>query len=459
MTLKFNISFEEDILAQVLSDADYLKKATRVLDAHHFSSPQHAWVWKIANDIWKHWRELAQSELMKAKARVDYSDDDERDAQIQLLRKLYRRKPKAPRSTLEALEKFVRAVNAQIALETAAKELERGNVDAVYEGLKELSSSAARLQEYTHSPWIERFELRQRDRLFRRLHPEQFTRVPTGFKRLDALIEGLEVGELGLVVALTSVGKSIMLANLCYHAVRTQHPSVYFTLEMPERQISQRFDSRWLGIPYKKFKMFDFSRDELESIERRLERIKPKFNNMLHVVQLPMRKANMDTIRDALEDLRTEHNFTPKAIFIDSADHLRGVGRFENYRLEQSEVYWDCAALALEGYGVWSSTQARKDTKKQIVDAEDTSESYDKARIADVILSLNIPKQETRSTKVISDGDDDAEQEAIDTNPRRVKGKYLKLFLAKYRDGESKVTIPLDAEFDRILIRELEDEI
>lgn len=103
------------------------------------------------------------------------------------------------------------------------------------------------------------------------------------------------------------------------------------------------------------------------------------------------------------------------------------------------------------GFACWSSTQAGKSYAKGVADAEAVSEAYDKARIADVIFSLNAPDKKNRSTMVTSDDDDDDDDEAIAT------GRYLELYVGKNRDGEDKVTIPMDAQFSRMFINELEE--
>jgi hypothetical protein len=212
-------------------------------------------------------------------------------------------------------------------------------------------------------------------------------------------------------------------------------------------------------MPYDRFKLFDFSKPEVEKIDKRLKAVHKKYSNLLHIVELPLRRATIETVRSVLEDLKAEYDFTPKLICLDSADHLRGVGKFEGVRLEQTEVYWDCAALAQEGYAVWTSTHAGREWAEKVAEAEAAGESYDKARIADIVLTLNTPKKKTRTTRVTTDDDDD---EAKPATPKpsagsTPKGKYVELYLAKYRDGDSKLTIPLDAQFSRMYIRELEE--
>ena len=131
---------------------------------------------------------------------------------------------------------------------------------------------------------------------------------------------------------------------------------------------------------------------------------------------------------------------------------MRGLGRFESYRLEQAQVYRDLKALAEEdGYAIWSSTHAGREWAKSVATAEATGESYDKARLADVVISLNTPDSASRSTKVAlaeEDKDDD------DLTSVGAAGRLIDMHLAKYRDGDSKLTIPLDADFSRMIYHE-----
>ena len=451
--MKFDKAFEEAVLSKALKDASYLKKAARILDDHHFNTPQHAWVWSKIKSTWNEYREVITKRLLIAKTKEDFTKSEDREPYVELARRLSKSKPKAADASLEELSKFVRAVNAQISLEQAAKSLERGDLEKTYETLRQLASKDLKPREYSHVQWIEGFEERQADRKRRKEHPEDHKVVPTGFKTLDGIIGGIQPGELGLILATTGKGKSILLNNFLYTAVKKEFNGVYFAFEMPAKQVAMRQDARWLGIPYKKFKNYDFSTKELRSIDRRYKKVKSKWENKAHILSLPIRGADMNSVRAALDDLQQDFGFRADVIFMDSGDHLKATRRYESFRLEQAAVYWDMKALAEdEGYGIWSSTHAGREWADSVATSEATGESYDKARIADMVISLNTPKDHSRSTKSKIESDDGDEEESTE----KAGGEEVNLFLAKYRDGVSRRTIPMDADFSRILIEELE---
>ena len=64
--------------------------------------------------------------------------------------------------------------------------------------------------------------------------------VPTGFYGLDNLLTGLHGGELILVGARPSMGKTSFAINMATHAIRKGFKVAVFSLEMPREQIAMR---------------------------------------------------------------------------------------------------------------------------------------------------------------------------------------------------------------------------
>ena len=230
---------------------------------------------------------------------------------------------------------------------------------------------------------------------------------------------------------------------------------------MPARQLAQRQDSRWSGKEYGSFKRWKFSAAELREIEAKLKRAKGRWENMLHIISMPVRSANIDSIYGALEDLQEEFDFCPELVILDSLDHLQAIDtKKESFRIQQAEVYWAGKALGEDGnYCVWTSVHAGREWAAKIATAEATAEAYDKARIADLVISLNDPNAARKKRGLRHrDGDEDASEEDDDVSIRgaatRAGFRRLEAFLAKYRDGESQLKIALDCDFARMRIRE-----
>lgn len=461
----FDIEFEDAVIGQCLRDDAYLRQAVRIANSHHFGTKEHAWVWKVISDTWAKFRERPHATLIISAARADFKKDEERLPYLALVQRLIKLKPTGPKAALDQLRSFVRQVTLQLALEKGADALEKGDLEAAERAASTASRRVLSDRNWTHIPWIEGFQERQAARKYEKEHPEDFKVIPTGLPRLDkALGGGIRKCEVGLIMGTTGRGKSILESNIVHAGISRKHGCASFAMEMPARQVASRHDSRWSALRYDQFKTFDFKPSELRELNARWEKARKAYANLLHIISMPVRSADIRTIRAALDDLKDEHGFTPSFIVLDSADHLNSTDTtLDSFRLQQADVYWRLKELAEEeGIAVWSTVHAGREWAVQTATAEATSESYDKARIADIIVTINDPnaKDTARRRKAVEVSTDDDEDE-----PSEVKGfsveegrRAMELFLAKYRDGVSHLKIPLDCDFARMTIKEASKE-
>lgn len=459
---EFDSEFESDILVQSLQDEAYLKGAVRVCDAHHFGTREASWIWKVISETWHSFHERPSARLITLKAAEDFPDEEKRKPYLVLALRLFRSRGKAPKAALDQLSKFVDTVNLQLALEEGAKALEKGDNEKAHLAISKASRNRAGIKVYEHIQWIEQFEARQAARKYEKEHPDEFTVIPTGIKKLDKVLAGgLRKGELGLVLATTGRGKSVMLTNIAHAGISRGFNACYVALEMPARQVAMRADTRWSRFQYDQFKKYEFKPSELRELAFRHKKALKQYENRFHIISMPIKSADIRTVRSALDDLKADYGFTPDILLMDSGDHLKAMDKtLDSYRLQQAEVYWALKQLAEEdGMCVWSSTHAGREWATEHATAEATSESYDKARIADLVFSINDPnaKKGKGRKAIVSSEDDDVEPEE-EKGYSVAKEQRLELFLAKYRDGESKLKIELDADFSRMFFKEVGEE-
>jgi replicative DNA helicase len=251
-----------------------------------------------------------------------------------------------------------------------------------------------------------------------------------------ALDGGGARGELGIILGTTGRGKSMFLVHTGYHAAALGFQVTHLTLEMSGLQIATRYDARWSKLNARKFKTFDFVGEQLDILDAKKRRAASKFNGKINIASVPVETADVNTIRSILEMLSDRGVPDSDLIIVDSADHMKSLRNFEQYRHEQAAVYWNLKSLAQEQDAfVLTSTHAGKEWAEKLIKSEGAAESYDKARIADIIISLNRGR--------------DAE--------RRDISRYLDLFLAKYRDGEDNITVP--CRVDRPTMQFIEEDI
>jgi len=459
--MDFNSKFEDEILAQCVRDVSFLKEASQICEAHHFCTKERTWLWKVIHDNWTNYREITTFKIVKIRAKHEF-DKEKIQPYLAQAKKVFQITPNNPKTVLAELDKFVKFVNIQLALEETATQLEKNCVDDAEKTLHRRIRDISKRKKYTHINWIEGFEDRQNKRKYEKEHPDQFTTIPFGFPTLDKTLNGGgRKGELGLILSTTGQGKSVMLNNIVMSCIQRGHKAIYLAFEMPAIQIASRQDARWSGLKYSKFKNYDFKPSELRVLQRRLRKASKTFNNSLHIISFPVKSATIIDVKNAIEDIEQEYGFKADALYFDSLDHLKPLqGYGGNYRLQQSEVYWYAKGLAEEeGVFIVSSTQAGREWVKKIITSEASSEAYEKSRIADLIISLNDPSEFGKSGRktIISDDEyeDDEVDEEIEDPVISSESKLMQMYLSKYRDGESRYKIDLNCDFTRMTMKEI----
>ncbi len=98
-------------------------------------------------------------------------------------------------------------------------------------------------------------------------HPEQQIGISTGFKTIDKMILGLQKGELSIIAARPSVGKTAFALNLVKAASNsTKLPIMLFSLEMSDDSLNLRLLASVSGIDLWKIKTGRMTKDELHKV-------------------------------------------------------------------------------------------------------------------------------------------------------------------------------------------------
>lgn len=207
---------------------------------------------------------------------------------------------------------------------------------------------------------------------------------PTGLDRIDSqdiLRGGLGRGELGVVAANTGVGKSHFLVAMGCAAMLAGKNVIHYTFELSEHETGKRYDSHLCHIPSN------------EIIERKKEVVN-KYNEMelgkLIIKEYPTGSASVLTLRNHIEKL-TLKGFRPSLVTVDYADVMKSSKSYDSLRHELKLIYTELRNLAVElNIPIWTASQANKDSSKSdVVGLENLGESYGKAQVADVVLSIS----------------------------------------------------------------------
>ena len=137
--------------------------------------------------------------------------------------------------------------------------------------------------------------------------------VTTGWKLIDDITNGgLGNSELGVVIAPTGAGKSMVLVHLGAQAVKEGKTVVHYTLELQDMSIGLRYDSCLTGVAINDLPIFK---------EQVYDKV-TDFDGTLIIKEYPSKTASTSTIKTHLEKLRTR-GIDVDMVIVDYADLLR----------------------------------------------------------------------------------------------------------------------------------------
>jgi replicative DNA helicase len=359
------------------------------------------------------------------------------DEKLALIERLYEDPGESfPRLALAELHSWLRTRRLHLALVEATDAIEK-DTDRAYEAISKAVVQNSRPRGIEIIDWFKELDDRQKDRSISCDDP--YRTIPLGIPKIDALLDGgVARSEVAIVLGTSGRGKSMFLVHTGYRAAALGFQVAHLTLEMKALQTATRYDARWSRLAARRFKTYDFTPDQLETLEAMQHRASGKFNNRVQIIGIPVDQADVNTVRSVLDSLVDRGVPKTDLLLLDSADHMKPLRKFESYRHEVTSIYWGIKSLAQEyGIAVVTSTHASKEWADKLIKPEAASESYDKARIADIVISLNRSREEGREDV----------------------RKYLDIYLGKYRDGEDGVLVPVRVDRPTMLFEEIMDDV
>jgi archaellum biogenesis ATPase FlaH len=205
--------------------------------------------------------------------------------------------------------------------------------------------------------------------------------VTSGWSEIDNITGGgLGKSELGVVIAPTGAGKSMVLVHLGSQALKEGKTVVHYTLELQDTVIATRYDSCITGYPLSD--IINFKEEVYEEIK--------DIDGSLIVKEYPTKSASTNTIRAHLSRL-IKRGITPGMVIVDYADLLKPVQVRKEKREELGSIYEELRALSTEFQcPIWTASQTnRSGLSAEVITMEQISEAFNKCFVADFILSVS----------------------------------------------------------------------
>ena len=219
--------------------------------------------------------------------------------------------------------------------------------------------------------------------------------VTTGWETLDGITKGgLGKGELGVVIAPTGAGKSMVLVHLGAKALMEGKNVVHYTLELANTVVGKRYDSCITGYHLTGIEAF---KEQIYETVRDLE-------GKLIIKEYPTRSASISTIKNHIEKMK-QADFVPDMIIVDYADLIKPTGSSKEEKRHQLEtIYEELRGISQEvGCPIWTASQTNRSAlNAEVITMESISEAYNKCFVADFIFSVSrtITDKETNSGRI-----------------------------------------------------------
>jgi RecA/RadA recombinase len=246
--------------------------------------------------------------------------------------------------------------------------------------------------------------------------------ISTGWTAIDDICKsGLGKGELGVVIAPTGAGKSMVLVHLGAQAIKNGKTVVHYTLELGDTVVASRYDSCITGYPLSDLHTFK------DSIYETVKNLPGK----LIIKEYPTKSASSKTIRNHLEKLRKRGN-EPGLVIVDYGDLLRPISMQREKRNELESIYEEMRAIAQEfKCPIWTASQTnRSGLNAEVITMESISEAFNKCFVADFIFSVS----RTIDDKTANSG---------------------RIFVAKNRNGPDGIIYPIFMDTSNVKIKVL----
>ncbi len=251
--------------------------------------------------------------------------------------------------------------------------------------------------------------------------------IETGFVELDKKLTGMKPGEMIVLAARPSIGKTSLALNILRNISmrkdpktgENQYPVAFFSLEMTSDEISKRLISTQAQVPIKSFSDSNFSTPSMQKLKNSL-----KILNDCKIFIDDTAGLSLMNLRSKARRLKTTENI--QCIIIDYLQLMKSGGKVESRQLEIADISGGIKELAKElKVPILVLAQLNRELEKGGPDAKPKlSHLRDSGSIeqdADVVMFLHRNRDDQK------DMTDDKLQNGIDSE----------IIIEKNRNGET----------------------
>lgn len=429
------MSIQRQLEVAVLSAAsrsrDQMKSVSRNLNGYKFVDPGLAWIWDQLKSGWKKGELLPLSSLQGI---AQLEPDDSQEIILQTLVEVWRAEPsEAPETDCTTLNDYNRQDGIIQAMDRATKAITRGDIDGAASILQRGSAEGIRKAGIEVSALLDFDDWEE---------AEHVRGIETGIQTYDEVtMGGPRPGDLGVIFGVTNMGKSILGVNLGYNAFKRRRRVLHIDTENGLQEVRVRYAARATRFPSRALtrRGLNYSDD----FRRWAETNRGRIHDHLRLLHVGVQQASMAEVDAKIKEISTD-GWTPELIVFDTPDQCVFEGNEDNQGHVAMRRYEQCKSIAQRTSAVmWAITQAKSSAEGRIASNKDVAWGYDKARLADSVLTINPGLDENGRPK--SEKEMGTDRSIFVSKARKSAGRFMinlhtdfpTAYLAEKFDGES----------------------
>lgn len=288
------------------------------------------------------------------------------------------------------IKKFATEQHYRNCLIKAVDELEIGNINGVEE---QFDKALVFNDEFNSDNIIDVFNDDNFDDKYKN---EQTRKIPTLIPTLDEKLRGgVSYKELNLFLAPPYRGKTASLVRMGTNALITGKNVVHITLEMSANKTAIWYDSAITGIPYE-----DIVKNR-NKYKQEINKFKKLHKGNLVIKEFPSRSIGVRELKEEIRSIERKKGWKTDLLVLDYADELKRRDS-DNMSYVIGDVISSLRGMGVElNIAIWSASQTnRAGFSKDSLDMDDVADSWDKAKISDVIIGECQSKDEEKADKM-----------------------------------------------------------
>ena len=382
---KFGNKFQLKLLYYLLTDEKFFTRIYEILLPEYFTNEHYIFLTTMIVEYSEQYNTVPTYDNLETIINTTLEDEVQQDFLLKLVKLISSYAPSTDKEFIEEKTiEFCRQQAMKNAILKSVDLLKREDFETINELIQQ-AMNAGTADDTGHEYFIQSF-----DRTVDKRSP-----IATGMEMLDEIIAGgLSAGELGMVMAGTGVGKSMLLVHLAAEALKQGKNVIYYTLELSEKMVGLRFDSKLTQTNLTSL-LQDTGGTLRKTVDKKLvrtlEAIDRKHNvtPRLIIKEYPTKAASINTFKRHIKSMHNQ-GYIPDMVLVDYADIMKSSKGYNENRFELESNVEQLRSLAGEmQIPIWTASQTnRAGWDKDVVSLSTISESSAKAFVADLIISV-----------------------------------------------------------------------